>query len=221
MHIKPEKMKIYMHRAVFEGAFNAKKRVFLCFCFNGFVGIVVDFVAALEFLVERPVNQCKNDVTDEEHNPVVESEADFYVAHGHEHEWPCDEEERELPALVAERVTALVAYDGIHHREAGAKTAHQALDEHEPRNDACNGGRLDVNGKRSLVAHAGFVLLFLEENHADDKVKNASADKVCFAFRDAGVQKCSECNEKREPGNNRRYNWNFYFVMENANDVYV
>ena len=55
---------------------------------------------------------------------MVEPETDFYVAHGCEHEWPCDEEERELSALVAERVTALVAYDGVHHREAGAKTAH-------------------------------------------------------------------------------------------------
>ena len=55
---------------------------------------------------------------------MVEPETDFHIAHGHEHERTCDEEERELPALVAERVTAFVAYDGVHHREAGAKTAH-------------------------------------------------------------------------------------------------
>ena len=59
-------------------------------------------------------------------------------------------------------------------------------------NDTCDGGRLDVNWERGLVAHAGFVLLLLEENYTDNKVENASADKVCFAFRDAGVQKCSE-----------------------------
>lgn len=123
---------------------------------------------------------------------MVESKADFYVAHRYKHEWPCDEEERELSALVAERIAALVAYDGIHHREAGAETAHQALDEHEAGNDACDGGRLDVNRERGLVAHTGFVLLLLEENHADDKVKNACADKVRFAFRNARVQKCPE-----------------------------
>ncbi len=123
--------------------------------------------------------------------------------------------------MVAERVTALVAYDGIHHREAGAKTAHQALDEHESGNNSCDGGRLDVNRERGLVAHAGFVLLLLEENHADDKVKNASADKVRFAFRDACMQKCSECDKKGESCNNRRYDWYFYFVVEDAYNVYV
>ena len=133
---------------------------------------------------------------------MVESKADFYVAHRCKHEWPCDEEERELSALVAERIAALVAYDGIHHREAGAETAHQALDEHEAGNDACDGGRLDVNRERGLVAHTGFVLLLLEENHADDKVKNACADKVRFAFRDARVQKCPERDEKRKACDN-------------------
>ncbi len=29
--------------------------------------IIVDFVPALEFFVERPVNECKDDVADEEH----------------------------------------------------------------------------------------------------------------------------------------------------------
>ena len=65
---------------------------FLRFSFGWFVGIVVDFVAALEFLVERPVNQCKNDVSNEEYNPVIESETDFHIAHGDEHERTCDEE---------------------------------------------------------------------------------------------------------------------------------
>jgi len=152
---------------------------------------------------------------------VVESETDFHIAHGDEHERPRDKEERELPALVAERVTAFVAYDGIHHRKAGAKTAHQALDEHEAGNDACDGGCLDVNRERGLVAHAGFVLLLLEENYADDKVKYTSADKVRFAFGDACMQKCPERDKKGESCDNRRYDRNFYFVVENAYDVYV
>ena len=58
---------------------------FLRFYFGGLLGIVVDFVTALEFLVERPVNQCKNDVTDEEHNPVVEPKANLHIAHSHKH----------------------------------------------------------------------------------------------------------------------------------------
>ena len=152
---------------------------------------------------------------------MVESKADFYVAHRYKHEWPCDEEERELSALVAERIAALVAYDGIHHREAGAETAHQALDEHEAGNDACDGGRLDVNRERGLVTYAGLVFLLLEENHADDQVKNASADKVDFAFGNARVQKCPERDEKRKSCDNRRYDRNFYFVVENADDVHV
>ena len=104
--------------------------------------------------------------------------------------------------MVAERIAAFVANDGIHHREAGAKTAHQAFDEHEAGNDTCDGGRLDVNRERGLVAHAGFILLLLEENHADDKVENASADKIRFAFGDARMQKCPECDKEGKPGNN-------------------
>ena len=65
---------------------------FLRFYFGGLVGIVVDFVTALEFFVERPVNERKNDVTDKEHNPVIEPETDFHIAHGDEHERTCDEE---------------------------------------------------------------------------------------------------------------------------------
>ena len=126
-----------------------------------------------------------------------------------------------MSALVAERKTALVAHDGIHHREAGAKAAHQALDEHQPGNDTCNGGRLDVNGERSLVAHAGLVLLLLEKDDADDKVKKAGADKVGFALGNVCVQECAESDEERKPCNNRWHNRNFYFVMKDADDVHV
>ena len=54
--------------------------------------IIVYFIPALEFFVERPVNQCENDVADEEHKPVVESEPDFDVSHRDEHERPGNEE---------------------------------------------------------------------------------------------------------------------------------
>ena len=126
-----------------------------------------------------------------------------------------------MPALVAERIAALVAHDGIHHRETGAKAAHQALDKHEARNDTCNGGRLDVNGEWSLVAHAGLVLLLLEKDDADDQVKKAGSDKVGIAFGDVCVQKSSERDEKCKPCNNGRNDRNFYFVMENTHNVHV
>ena len=118
---------------------------------------------------------------------MIESESDFYISHGDEHERPCDEEERKLAALVTERKTALIAHDGVHHRETGAKTAHQSLDEHEPGDDTCDSGRLYIYREWSLVMHAGFVFLLLEKDNADDQVKKACSDKIRFAF---GIREC-------------------------------
>ena len=183
--------------------------------------IVINLVPALEFFVQRPVNECKNDVPDEEHNPVVEPEPDFHVAHGDEHERPSDEEQRKLPALVAERIAAFVAYDGVHHWKTGAKTAHQALDEHESGNHACDGGCFYIYRKRSLVTHAGLVFLFLEKDDADDKVEKAGPEKVCFAFGDARVQKGAETDEKGEPRDDGKHDRDLCFIVEQAHNMYV
>ena len=152
---------------------------------------------------------------------MVEPEPDFHVAHGDEHERPCDEKQRELPALVAERIAALVAYDGVHHRETGAKTAHQALDEHEAGNDSCDGGRLDIDGERGLVTHAGLVFLFLEKDDADDKIEKACSKEVGFAFGDARVQKSAETDEKSEPCDDGKYDGDLNFIVEQAYDMHV
>ncbi len=152
---------------------------------------------------------------------MVESEPDFDVAHRDKHEWPGNEEQRELPALVAERITALVAHDGVHHRETGAKTAHQPLDEHEPGDDTCNSRGLDIDGERSLVTYSGLVFLLLEKDDADDKVEKASSNKVGFAFGDAGMQKSPEANEKGKPRDNGKHNGDFHFVMEYPHDMHV
>ena len=127
---------------------------------------------------------------------MVESESDFHVSHGDEHERSCDKEERKLPALVAKRKTALVAHDGVHHREAGAKTAHESFDEHESGDDACDCRCFYIYRERSFVTYAGLVFLLLEKDDADDKVKKACSDKIRFAFGDTRVQKCSEGDEK-------------------------
>ena len=127
---------------------------------------------------------------------MVESESDFYVSHGDKHERPGNEEERTLPALVAERKTALVAHDGVHHREACAKTAHEPFDEHEPGDDACDGRCFYIYRERSLVTYAGLVLLLLEKDNAYDKVEKACSDKIRFAFGDTRVQKSAEADEK-------------------------
>ena len=152
---------------------------------------------------------------------MVQPEPDFYVAHRHEHERACDEEQRELPALVPERKTALVTHDGVHHRETGAEPSHQPLDEHEPGDDTCNGRGFDVDGERGLVAHAGLVFLLLEKDNADDKVKKARPDKVRLAFGDARVQKGTEANEKDESRDDGKHDGDFDFVMEQAHDVHV
>ncbi len=152
---------------------------------------------------------------------MVEPEPDFHVAHGDEHERPCDEKQRELPALVAERIAAFVAYDGVHHRETGAKTAHQALDEHEPGNDSCDGGRLDIDGERGLVTHAGLVFLFLEKDDADDKIEKACSEEVGFAFGDPRVQKSAETDEKGEPRDDGKYDGDLNFIVEQAHDMHV
>ena len=152
---------------------------------------------------------------------MVEPEPDFHVAHGHEHERPCDEEQRELPALVAERIAAFVAYDGVHHRETGAKTAHQALNEHEPGNHACDGGSLDIYRKRGLVTHAGLVFLLLEKDYADDKVEKAGPEKVGFAFGDTRVQKGAEADEEDESRDDGKHDRDFCLVVEQMHDMHV
>ena len=124
---------------------------------------------------------------------MVQSETDFYVTHLDEHEWPCNQEQRQLPALVAQGIAAFVAHDGIHHGETGAESAHEALDQHQSAYDARNGGCLDVNGERGLVAHAGFVALLLEHDNAHDKVEGANAQEACFGIRNARHQEGAEC----------------------------
>ena len=130
---------------------------------------------------------------------MVQPEPYFCVAHRGEHERPRDEEQRKLPALISERKTALVAYDGVHHWKTGAEPAHQSLDEHETGDDARNGWGLDIDGEWGLVAHTGLVSLLLEKDYTDDKVKEACPDKVRFAFGDTRMQKGAEANEKGEP----------------------
>ena len=152
---------------------------------------------------------------------MVEPEPDFHVAHGDEHERPRDEEQRKLPALVAERIAAFVAYDGVHHRETGTKTAHQALDEHEPGNHACDGGRLDIDRERGLVTYAGLVFLLLEKDDADDKVEKAGSEKVRFAFGDARVQKGAEADEKDESRDDGKHDRNLCLIVEQTHDMHV
>ena len=123
--------------------------------------------------------------------------------------------------MIAKRIATFVAHDGIHHRKTCAESAHQTLDKHEPGNNPCNGGSLDVNGKRGLVTYAGLVFLLLEKDDSDDKVKEASDDKVGFAFGNVRVQKCSESDKKSQPGNDGGDYRDFCFVMEDADDVYV
>ena len=152
---------------------------------------------------------------------MVEPEPDFHVAHGDEHERPCDEKQRELPALIAERIAALVAYNGVHHRETGAKTAHQAFDEHETGNDSCDGGCLDIDGERGLVTYSGLVFLFLEKDDADDKIEKACSEEVGFAFGDPRVQKSAETDEKGEPRDDGKYDGDLNFIVEQAHDMHV
>ena len=119
-------------------------------------------VPAFEFLVQGPVDGGEQDVAAEEYNPVVPSETCLDEVHFDEHERPCDEEQRGLAALVAQRESALVAHDGVHHRKTCTKSAHEPLDEHEPRDDARDGWCLDIEGEGSLVACPRLVGLLLE-----------------------------------------------------------
>ena len=123
--------------------------------------------------------------------------------------------------MVAKRKTALVAHDGVHHRETGAKTAHEPLDEHEPRDNACDGRCLYIYRERGLVTHAGLVFLLLEKDNADDKVEKACSDKIRFAFGDARVQKSAEADEKGKPGNDGGHYGNLGLVVEDSHDMHV
>ena len=143
------------------------------------------------------------------------------VAHLGEHERPCDEEQRELAALVAQRESAFVAHDGVHHREACTKSAHEALDEHEPRDDARNGRSLDVDGEGSLVACPGLVGLLLEEDDSHDEVEDAYGDKVCFPFGDAGHEERSQRDKEGEASDNAWDDGDLHLVMQNAHDMHV
>ena len=106
----------------------------MVFVISLFIGVVVGIVPAFEFLVQRPVDGGEQDVAAEEHNPVVPPEARLDKVHLDEHERPRDEEQRELTALVAQRIAALVTYDGVHHRETCTEPAHKPLDDHETGN---------------------------------------------------------------------------------------
>ena len=178
-------------------------------------------VTALEFLVQGPINGCKKHVAAQEYNPVVEPETDFQVTHLDEHERARNQEQRQLPTLVAQGITAFVAHDGVHHRETGAKATHKLLDQHESAYDACNGRSLDVDRQGSLVAHARFIALRLEHGDAYDNVKGACSDEPRFGIGNARHQEGAERHKKREPCDNARYNRNFDLVMQNAHDMHV
>ena len=117
---------------------------------------------------------------------MVPPEARLDKVHLDEHERPRDEEQRELTALVAQRIAALVTYDGVHHRETCTEPAHKTLDEHEPGDDARDGRGLDIDGEGRLVADSGLVFLRLEKEDADGQVKQANAYENGFAVGNAG-----------------------------------
>lgn len=67
----------------------------------GFLGFFFcDFVSALQFLIERPVDEGEKNVAAKENNPMVQSQSGFQKAHFYEHDWACDEEQWELSALI-------------------------------------------------------------------------------------------------------------------------
>ena len=178
-------------------------------------------VPSLEFLVQGPVDGGEQDVAAQQYNPVVQVQEYLDVAHFGEHERPCDEEQRELAALVAQRESALVAHDGVHHRETCTKSAHEPLYEHEPRDDARDGRGLDVDGEGSLVAGPGLVGLLLEEDDSHDKVEDAYGDKVGFPFGDAGHEERSQRDKEGEARDNAWDDGNLHLVMQDAHDMHV
>ena len=178
-------------------------------------------VPALEFLVQWPVDGGEQDVAAQEHDPVVPPEAGLDEVHLDEHERPRDEEQGELAALVAEREAALVAHDGVHHREACTKSAHEVLDEHEPGDDARDGGGLDVDGERGLVAHARLVGLRLEQDDADGEVEKADTYEDGLVVGDAGHEERAQRDKEGESRDNAWDDGYLYLVMQDAHDMHV
>ena len=178
-------------------------------------------VSALEFLVQGPVDGSEQDVAAQQYNPVVQVQEYLDVAHLGEHERPCDEEEGELAALVAQRESALVAHDGVHHREACTKSAHEVLDEHEPGDDARDGGGLDVDGERGLVAHARLVGLRLEQDDADGEVEKADPYEYGLVVGDAGHEERAQRDKEGEARDDAWDDGNLHLVVQDAHDVHV
>ena len=152
---------------------------------------------------------------------MVQVQEYLEVAHLGEHERARDEEQRELPALVAQREARFVAHDGVHHWEARAEPAHEPFYDHEACDDARDGRRLDVHGERCLVAHSGLVLLLLEEDDAHGKVEEADPDKVGLTVRDSGHQECPERDEEGQAEGDGGNYGDFYFVVKYADDMHV
>lgn len=152
---------------------------------------------------------------------MVPSEARLDKVHLKEHERARNQEKRELPALVAQRVAALVAHDGVHHGEACAKAAHELFDEHETCDYKGDGGRLDVDRQGSLVADSRLVLLRLEQEYSCGKVKNADGDKERLSLGDSRHEEHACDHKKDEPQDDGGDDGDFGFVMQNSHDVRV
>lgn len=178
-------------------------------------------VPALEFLVQGPVDGGEQDVAAQQYNPVVQVQEYLDVAHLGEHERPCDEEQRKLATLVAQRESALVAHDGVHHWEACTKSTHESLDEHESCDDARDGRSLDIDGEGSLVAGSGFVGLLLEQDNADGEVEKADPYEYGFVVGDAGHEERSQCDKEGEASDNAWDDGDLHLVMQDAHNMHV
>ena len=178
-------------------------------------------VPALEFLVQGPVDGGEQDVAAQQYNPVVPPETRLNEVHLDEHERPRNEEQRELAALVAQRESALIAHDGVHHWEACTKSTHESLDEHESCNDARDGRSLDIDGEGSLVAGSGFVGLLLEQDNADGEIKKANPYENGFVVGDAGHEERSQRDKEGEASDNAWDDGNLHLVMQDAHNMHV
>ena len=126
-----------------------------------------------------------------------------------------------MATLVAQRESALVAHDGVHHWEACTKSTHEPLDEHEPRDDARDGRGLDIDGEGRLVAGSGFVGLLLEQDNADGEIKKANPYENGFVVGDAGHEERAQRDKEGESCDDAWDDGNLHLVMQDAHDMHV